>query len=580
MDFSIMKSKFIALLFLVLFVKTHAQVAENVQIQCQILDSITKEPLPYAQVLVVEQQKGTITNTDGYFKIYSIPSNTLLRISFIGYKTHYISASKASRTSTIYLKPKTELLNAVTIVGDASFLYSLIAKSKKTQSNKVASARSYLELETEINHQPIELLEGYYTGDYLGYDIKDLHLKNGRVFIKQLDSSYYLSTETTKAIYSHNQFKKTPYFPKSPFELTENKLRKAYSLKLVKRYLDEDKKLVYVIYFKPRKNASEYFEGTVWMDSASTHLKKIELEINNASRYPLKPIHSKDSIQRMDLKIRKNFIQIHGESYVKSLDFEYQLEYKRSQSEAFTVSSKAVVFAYNFDSLFVLPKFNFPDILYQDYHHIFSVPYNAFFWENVSDFDYKYQTDFRASFTNDETLLSNKFTDTLQRKLINFQHIPWSLQRVDIHSVRQTRDDALNDINTYKADMYHFEIQHYLDYNRFNGVLNYVSAVILDPVESFYTLPISASSNAFVNIYFDCMEIEHRMMRKKLDVCKNENELERVYAEELERIKAVSQTILTDLKHGLNKDAMLFYNHYVLENLGIDNVDFFDVYEN
>jgi hypothetical protein len=575
-----MKYTFIVLLFLSFSISGFAQINPKVDIQCQILDSITHQPLPYTQVLVVAQHKGTITNTDGYFKIYAIAPNEALQISFIGFHTLHISAGQASRKTSIYLKPKTELLNAVTIVGNATFLYDLMVKSKKTESRKLASARTYLELETEIDHQPIELLEGYYTGDYLGYDIKNLHLKNGRVFIKKLDSSYFLSTETTKAIYSHNQFEKTPYFPRNPFELSGNKLRKLYDLKLVKRYLDEEQKLIYVIYFRPKELADEYFEGTVWIDSATTHLKKIELEIVDASRYPLRPIHKQDSIKRMDLKIRKNFVTINGESYIKSLDFEYQLSYKRFQSKAFTVSSKAVVFAYNFDDPFVLPKFEFPDILYQDYHHIFSVPYNAFFWENINDFDYKYQTEFRSSFTNDSSLISNVSTRENKPQLIRFQHLPWSLQRVDIHNVRQTRDDEFNDINTYKDDMYHFEIQHYLDYNRLNGKLKYVSAVILDPVESFYTFPISASSNAFVNIYFDCMEIEHRMMRKKLDSCRNENDLERVYSQELDRIKVSSQKILDALKHGLNKDAMLFYNHYVFENLGIDNVAFFEVYDN
>lgn len=572
-----MKSKFFLLTFLLALLHTQAQVKTHVTIQCQILDGVTKQPLPYAQILVVALKKGTITNTEGFFKINELQSDEMLRISFIGYQNLLISAGAAANSSTIFLQPKTEILNAVTIVSDTDFLYDLILKSKKTQNNKTASARTYLELETEINDQPIELLEGYYTGDFKDYDVKDLNLKNGRVFIKPMDSVYFLSTETTKAIYSYNQYEKNPYFPYSPFELNEKKLKKNYTLKLLKRYYDEDKALIYVIYFQPKNNPKSAFEGTVWIDSARTHLRKMELEIKDANTYPLKTIHANDSIQRMDLTIRKNFTNIDGESYVKSLDFDYQLTYKRTSAEPFTVTSKAVLFAYDFDSLFVLPKFDFPDIVYQDYHHIFSVPYNDFFWENVSDFNYKFQTDLRASFTNDKTLLSNKNTGVLNQPLIAYQFIIWSDIRLDFSGIGQK--NIGNSYSTYADDQYQIELQHYLDYNTFNDSLSIQTATILDPVNSFYNLPVSASSKAFLNIYFDCMEIERRILDTKLRLCTTEAEIESVYDSELSRIDTSSKKILALLKHGFNKDAMLFYNRYVFENLGIDNLAFFNVYQ-
>lgn len=572
-----MKSKLFVLSLLFAFLHTQAQIYNTITLENQVLDAVTKQPLPYAQILIVALKKGTITNTEGFFKINELQSDEVLRISFVGYENLLITAKTAANTPTLFLKPKTEILSTVTIVSDDTFLYDLLLKSKKTQNNKIASARTYLELETEINDQPIELLEAYYTGDFKDYDVKDLNLKNGRVFIKPMDSVYYLSTETSKAIYSHNQYDKNPYFPYSPFELNEKKLRKSYSLKLLKRYYDEDNALIYVIYFRPKNNPKSAFEGTVWIDSASTHLRKVELEIKNANTYPLKTIHANDSIQRMDLTIRKNFTEIEGKSYVKSLDFEYQLTYKRTSTEPFTVKSKAVLFAYDFDSLFVLPKFDFPEIMYQDYHHIFSVPYNDFFWENVSDFNYKFQTDLRASFTNDKTLLSNKYTGAINQPLIDFQHIIWSEIRLDFSAIAEKT--LGHNFSNYADDQYHIVLQYYLDYNTFNDSLNFQTATILDPVNSFYNLPDNPSAKAFLNIYFDCMEIERRIMDTTLSLCSTEAELEKAYESELLRIENSSKKLLTQLKHGFNKDAMVFYNRYVFENLGIDNLSFFNVYE-
>ena len=571
-----MKLKLFVLSLFFTFLHTQAQVNSTITLENQILDAVTKQPLPYAQVLIVALKKGTITNTEGYFKINSLHTNDMLRISFIGYENLIITAQAAANTNVILLKPKTEILNAVTIVSDASFLYDLILKSKKTQNNKMASARTYLELETEINNQPIELLEAYYNGDFRNYDVKDLNLKSGRVFIKPMDSIYFLSTETSKAIYSHNQYDKNPYFPYSPFELNAKKLKKTYKLKLLKRYYDEDNSLIYVIYFQPKNNPKTAFEGTVWIDSSSTHLRKVEFEIKNAITYPLKTIHANDSIQQMDLTIRKSFTNIDGKSYVKSLDFDYQLTYKRTSTEPFTVKSKAVLFAYDFDSLFVLPKFDFPDIVYQDYHHIFSVPYNDFFWENVSDFNYKFQTDLRASFTNDKTLLSNKYRGILIQPLIAHQFINWSEIRVDFSAIGQKYIG--NNYSNYADDQYQIELQHYLDYNTFNDSLSFQTATILDPVNSFYNLPINATAKAFLNIFFDCMEIERRIMDVRLSLCTTEDELEKAYESELSRIDGSSKKILSQLKHGFNKDAMLFYNRYVFENLGVDNLAFFNVY--
>jgi len=79
-------------------------------VQGTVRDKNTGETLPFATVFVAGTANGASTNTDGYFTLFNVPSDTaLLEVSYLGY-----------RTTTVRLKPEMDMSNLVIEMQDAS----------------------------------------------------------------------------------------------------------------------------------------------------------------------------------------------------------------------------------------------------------------------------------------------------------------------------------------------------------------------------------------------------------------------------------------------------------------------------
>lgn len=93
----------------------------NFTIVGSVRDANSHEPLPYASVVILSSMKGSITNTDGYYTLIKVPSDTcLLQISYIGYKSQkfYLNPELDFRQLDIYLDQASFQLDAVEIKGD------------------------------------------------------------------------------------------------------------------------------------------------------------------------------------------------------------------------------------------------------------------------------------------------------------------------------------------------------------------------------------------------------------------------------------------------------------------------------
>ncbi|MCB0536233.1 MAG: carboxypeptidase-like regulatory domain-containing protein, partial [Bacteroidetes bacterium] len=62
----------------------------------KIIDRISAEPIPYANILIKDSHSGTVSNEDGEFEISVVKSKNEIKlvISVIGYKTAQIQLSK------------------------------------------------------------------------------------------------------------------------------------------------------------------------------------------------------------------------------------------------------------------------------------------------------------------------------------------------------------------------------------------------------------------------------------------------------------------------------------------------------
>ena len=61
---------------------------QSAEVRGRITDANNNEAVPFANIIVVGTNKGTISNTDGSFQISGLePGYIQLKVSFIGYKT-------------------------------------------------------------------------------------------------------------------------------------------------------------------------------------------------------------------------------------------------------------------------------------------------------------------------------------------------------------------------------------------------------------------------------------------------------------------------------------------------------------
>ena len=93
----------------------------NFTLSGNIRDKSTGESLPYANVLIKGSKNGAVTNSDGYFTLFKVPSDTsTLIIQYIGYKKTeiFLTPSMNSKNLKIEIYPSLENLNEVVIVGN------------------------------------------------------------------------------------------------------------------------------------------------------------------------------------------------------------------------------------------------------------------------------------------------------------------------------------------------------------------------------------------------------------------------------------------------------------------------------
>jgi len=82
----------------------------------------------------------------------------------------------------------------------------------------MTSAKSYFLLKSTINSKQVELVEAYYNGIYQDHNLKDLQLKNGRIYLSKFENNSYVSMGTSSGINLHKTFDFNLYFPGSPLE--------------------------------------------------------------------------------------------------------------------------------------------------------------------------------------------------------------------------------------------------------------------------------------------------------------------------------------------------------------------------
>ena len=555
-----------------------------------ILDKATGKPLQYATGYNVRAKNGTVTNHKGYFLLENTKINDTIIFSYIGYQNKYIICDETSEIS-INLTPKNEILNEVTVLADNGYLYDLISKIRKKYlfenaiqtANKNKTAKTYYQLETFYGKQRIELTEAYFNGIFSPYGIEELRLKKGRAGLKPIDNSLMINSETSKAFRNHSLFYRNVGFPENPFSLSKRKLKKKYKLTLVNAFKDSNHKF-FVIQYQTRNSKNALFSGKVWIDTKTETIKRIELRRNASTTHPFLPYGNIDRIDKADLYIAKEFVTMNNKNYVSSIDFNYTLYCSYQKDSTKIYHTKTFIKAYDYKHEFNLPYFNFVKSTHQDIKDISASIYDSTFWNNAKEFAINVGNDEKTKFIEKNSLQIHNLplkTINSESSIFEYMYRHWQSKRLQIGEIAPVNKKILQHVKEKAIFEYNIDASIYMDWNTSNGKTIIQLSTALDPKNTLVDRKMTNNIRAFINMYFDIVEIEKRILSKEIKNLQNTSieECAKRYKKHNEILNIKLDGFSKDVFHGSNKDEMFKWNKYIYDILGVDNIAAFNLFQ-
>ncbi|GEM_PF-5793303 len=300
-----------------------------------VVNATTNQPLVYANIALEGTSIGTITNEDGYFKLKLKKSrHRNLVIGFIGFEQK-IFVSADIIPDTIYLHPKTHLLDAISVVADGNVLniltkaYRNIEKNYPQKTTKLIgyyreitkdSFDNYLNLSEGI----LDFVKSKYNKGYKG--------DRGQVKINKARTYFFPETDTISKldfIATHFVAGNTD-FVKKRSEFINPKFFDRYKFSLTSILMDGERE-IYEIHFSTENGKLKGIaEGRLLIDSETYAYKEADIQLNekgirkrNALRFPGTPYKSlavshKIRFQKLNDKWHLKHAAFKGKGFDKS----------------------------------------------------------------------------------------------------------------------------------------------------------------------------------------------------------------------------------------------------------------------
>lgn len=559
-----------------------------IEINGKILNLYSKEPISYVNVFNLSTQRGTITNKDGFFRIYLSSIDDSVHISIIGYKDQFLQIKKDCKYYLILLEEQVYKINEFTYKPpDNSALYQLVDQCTKTIHYNEANSKAYFELKTFIQEQQVELLESYYNLNLNGPIINEMNFKTGRVAIQPYSNRFFVSLESSKAILTYNPYQKNELFPNNPLHFKDRKLKNYFYLHLSNNYFDQNGDSIVVIEYYPNKDKKYNYYGKIWINTNKKYVMKISLNCDSTDLSPFEPIFDSDFIKNISLNIVNTYTWNNGSCYFKHVDFNYNIDYLSrmgtSNQVQYKIKTQAVLYAYENENLFQIPEFSTSLKSKTDYHKINAFVYNDIFWKKNEEYIVHDSLNSNEKYFEHPNSITNLtlFDKNEQIKTGFFQnkYIKWSIERLKYKDFLNDTSKIHNTLNYY-GEMNKISVYLFLDYIQYKDTLQITTSTIIDSYETFCYLPKDSIANCILNIYFDISEIERlKLVREIENMQKDREKMDLIFQKYQFNLLQKQEEFLKAVDKGNNKNELIKYNQYVKNELGIDNIEFFQLWK-
>ncbi len=565
-------------------------------IKSTVVDSKTKQSIAYCNIFNKSTQNGVISNADGDFSIKIRSLNDTISISFLGYETRDIPAKRILAWNSISLKQKQYELQEVEIHSSNDYLYDILTDCRNIlrKSNQEQISKAFFILNTSSQDQPLELLECYYNAHQKAGKLDHLYLKNGRFALLPLNYRVFLNFSTSQVFNKINFVEKNEFLPNIILQYRKRGMKKKFQIKL--DYSDTE---VFKISFIPKENKDNIFSGEIWIDKKSYFIKKVSLYAENLTKHPFLG-RGNDSLTNISIKTEYTFTKNDTVIQIDHIVFNMQMNYYSLRGSVGplpnlkrSIKISSTLYFYDFDKPFILPYFKY-DNHYMDYRKISIIPYNKTFWENRKLLLTKEQKKQIKIMTHKGVFINydqGNFGKTFMLKPLNktflykngfweyLSHIFWSSNDRIIFNediIKNQKPEPYYN-NRMPRDMYHFEVQIFLDINLIDSIFDCRSYTLFDLTKTFYRLEDNNYSNVFINIYFDICEIERQQMEKELLINHESlSQIDSIYNKTISNIEEITSKYLKEVQHGNNVIMLMKWNDYVANELGINNLLLFN----
>ena len=544
--------------------------------------------LAFASIAIENSSRGTVANEDGEFSLSAGRDDAYLLVSYMGYEGMRIAIDSFTNGSVISMERLDIQLHEVEIGTDKAYLYDIMVKVRRSlnSTNKLES-RAYLKVQTNNQGNAVELRECYYNATSSEHGMEELRLKNGRYGRVANDTNQgFVSLSSSLLFVYPDLIYKFDYLPDMPFHMGKKEMQRKLDLSHLSSIGDS----LIQIAFTSRKHEGGEFDGIVWINTRRYVVDQIKLNCNNAAVFPFVPISRFDELKDIEMAYTFNFHWSKGVNYLKSItsncDFTYVNRGHPTLSRPVQINHytiKGLLYLYDFDHLFELPLCTYEGSS-NDLDQISILGLNGDFWKfhhgliltGSEKKDLDYLSEFGSTFNYRSQ--DDKRTRSDSNTMFSVSYVVWRKgKRVNLVEAMKDNVDKDKVGMAGTSSMYDIVVRLFLDMNEVGDSIQYFTATVFDAKETYYLYDKEPGiTNAFMNMYFDICEIERRKLVEALQSgALTFDRIRTLYYTALERMEAQTKKYLLEVERGRNLAGMKKWNAYILEELGIDNLELF-----